>query len=141
MTDTTTGPSAPKPKRSLFTLIGDLPTLVADLFRAEIESLKQELTDKFKSAGIGVGLIAAAATFAFLALLVLLAAAVLGLAIVLPAWAAALIVGGVILLIAVILLLVGVATLKKGVPPTPTTTIDSVKRDISAITGNARRPV
>lgn len=139
MTGTTTGPSAPK--RSLFKLIGDLPTLVVDLFRAEIESLKQELTDKLKNAGIGVGLIAAAATFAFFALLVLLAAAVLGLATVLPAWAAALIVGGVILIIAVILLLVGVATLKKGVPPMPTTTIDSVKRDVSVITGTVRRPV
>lgn len=139
MTGTTTGPSAPK--RSLFKLIGDLPTLVVDLFRAEIESLKQEFTDKLKNAGIGVGLIAAAATFAFFALLVLLAAAVLGLATVLPAWAAALIVGGVILIIAVILLLVGVATLKKGVPPMPTTTIDSVKRDVSVITGTVRRPV
>lgn len=139
MTGTTTGPSAPK--RSLFKLIGDLPTLVVDLFRAEIESLKQEFTDKLKNAGIGVGLIAAAATVAFFALLVLLAAAVLGLATVLPAWAAALIVGGVILIIAVILLLVGVATLKKGVPPMPTTTIDSVKRDVSVITGTVRRPV
>jgi hypothetical protein len=139
MTGTATGPSAPK--RSLFKLIGDLPTLVVDLFRAEIESLKQELLGKLRNAGIGVGLIAAAATFAFFALLVLLAAAVLGLATVLPAWAAALIVGGGILLIAIVLLLIGVATLKKGVPPTPTTTIDSVKRDVSVITGTARRPV
>lgn len=139
MTGTTTGPSAPK--RSLFKLIGDLPTLVVDLFRAEIESLKQELADKLKNAGIGLGLIAGAATFAFFAVLVLLAAAVLGLATVLPAWAAALIVGGAILLVGVVLLLIGVATLKRGVPPTPTTTIDSVKRDVSVITGTARRPV
>lgn len=137
MTGTTSGPTMPR--RSLFKLIGDLPTLVVDLFRAEIESLKQELIDKLKYAGIGVGLIAGAAMFLFFAVLVLLAAAVLGLATVLPAWAAALIIGGGILLLAVILLLAGVGSLKKGVPPTPTTTIDSVKRDVSVIRGTARR--
>lgn len=139
MTGTTSGPTTPK--RSLFKLIGDLPTLVVDLFRAEIESLKQELTDKLKHAGIGVGLLVGAAMFLFFALLVLLAAAVLGLATVLPAWAAALIVGGGILLIAAVLLLAGVANLKKGVPPTPNTTIESVKRDVSVIKGTARRTV
>ena len=139
MTGTPSGQAAPK--RSLFALIGDLPKLVVDLFRAEIESLKQELVDKLKNAGIGIGLIAAAAAFAVFALLALLAAAVLGLATVLPAWAAALIVGGAILLIAVILLLIGVTTLRKGVPPTPTTTIDSVKRDVGVIRGTTRRPL
>jgi hypothetical protein len=137
MTGTTSGPTMPK--RSLFKLIGDLPTLVVDLFRAELESLKQELIDKLKHAGIGAGLIAGAAMFLFFAVLVLLAAAVLGLATVLPAWASALIIGGGILLLAVILLLAGVGSLKKGVPPTPNMTIDSVKRDVSVIKGTARR--
>lgn len=136
MTGTTAGPTPPK--RSLFKLIADLPTLVVDLFRAEIESLKQELIEKLKYAGIGAGLLAGAAMFLFFAVLVLLAAAVLGLATVLPAWAAALIVGGGIMLIAAILLLAGVGSLKKGVPPTPTTTIESVKRDVSVIKGTAR---
>lgn len=129
------------PRRSLFKLIADLPTLVVDLFRAEVESLKQELTDKLKNAGIGVGLLAGAAMFLFFAVLVLLAAAVLGLATVLPAWAAALIVGGAILLVSALLLLIGVSTLKKGVPPTPTRTIESVKRDVRVIKGTVRRTV
>jgi hypothetical protein len=110
-----------------------------DLVRGEIESLKQELLDKLKHAGVGIGLLVGAAAFAFFALLVLIAAAVLGLATVLPAWASALIIGGGVLVIAVILALVGVASLKKGVPPAPTETIKSIKKDVRAIKGIGKR--
>jgi hypothetical protein len=134
-----TGVPGPAPKRSLFRLIGDLPTLLMDLVRGEIESLKQELLGKLKHAGVGIGLLVGAATFAFFALLVLIAAAVLGLATVLPAWASALIIGGGVLLVAVILALVGIASLKKGVPPAPTETIKSIKKDVRAIKGIGKR--
>jgi len=125
----------PAPKRSLFKLIGDIPSLLMDLVRGEIESFKQELIGKLKHAGIGLGLLVGAALFLFFAVLVLLAAAVLGLATVLPAWASALIIGGAILLIAVILALVGISNLKKGVPPAPTETIKSIKKDVRVIKG------
>lgn len=134
-----TEPRGTKPKRSLFSLIADIPTLLVDLMRSEIESLKSEITGKLKMAGVGVGLLAGAATFAFFAALVLIAAGVLGLATVLPAWAAALIVGAVILVIAVILALVGIGQLKKGVPPAPTETIESLKKDVRAIQGIGKR--
>jgi len=134
-----TGVPGETPRRSLFKLIADLPTLLVDLVRGELESLKQEILAKLKHAGIGVGLLLGAALFAFFAVLVLLAAAVLGLATVLPAWAAALIIGGAILLIAVILALVGVSSLKKGVPPAPTETIESIKKDVRTIKGTGKR--
>ena len=127
------------PKSSLFKLIADLPTLLVDLLRGELESLKQEIVGKIKHAGIGIGLLVAAAVFAFFAVLVLIAAAVLGLATVLPAWASALIIGGVILLIGVVLALIGVGNLKKGVPPAPTETIKSLKKDVRAIKGIGKR--
>lgn len=127
------------PKKSLFKLLADIPTLLIDLFKGELESFKQELIGKLKSAGIGIGLLVAAATFAFFALLVLIAAAILGLATVLPAWASALIIGGGILLIAVILALVGVSSLKKGVPPAPTKTLESIQKDVRTIQGTERR--
>ncbi len=122
-------------RRSLFTLIGSIPTLLVDLIRDEIESLKIEMTGKLKSAGIGIGLLAGAAAFVFFALMVLIAAAVLGLTMVLPAWLAALIVGVVILLIAAVLAFVGLRSLKKGVPPAPTNTIESIKKDVRTIKG------
>jgi hypothetical protein len=123
------------PKRSLFKLLAELPTQLVDLFRAELDSLKQEIATKLKHAGIGIGLLAGAATFLFFAVLVLIGAAVAGLATVLPVWASALIIGGAILLIAVVLGLIGVSNLRKGVPPTPNDTIESVKKDVRTIQG------
>jgi hypothetical protein len=134
-----TGVTDPAPRRGLFKLIADIPSLLMDLVRGEIESFKQELIGKLKLAGVGIGLLVGAAVFLFFALLVLLAAAVLGLATVLPAWAAALIVGGAILVIAVVLALIGIANLKKGVPPAPTETIKSIKKDVRAIKGTGKR--
>lgn len=127
----------PRPKRSLFSLIGDLPRLFTDLIRGEIEQLKKELMAKAAQAGIGIGLIAAAAAFLFFALGVFIAAAILGLSVALPAWAAALIVGGVLVLIAAVLVLIGVASLKKS-GGGPEESIDSIKKDVRVIKGIGR---
>ncbi|MBX3100599.1 MAG: phage holin family protein [Salinibacterium sp.] len=134
-----TGVNGPAPKRSLFKLISDIPGLLADLVRGEIEALKQELLGKLKLAGVGIGFLVVAATFAFFAVLVLIASAVLGLATVLPGWAAALIIGGGVLVLAVISALIGIASLKKGVPPAPTETIKSIKKDVRVIKGTGMR--
>ena len=133
-----TGERGDTSRRSLFTLIGSIPTLLVDLVRNEIESLKDEIAGKLKNAGIGIGLLAGAVFFALFALMVLIAAAILGLATVLPAWLAALIVGVVILLVAAILATVGIRSLKKGVPPAPTHTIESIKKDVRTIKGTER---
>lgn len=128
-----------EPKRSLAALIADIPRLLGDLVRGEIESLKSEMVGKLKNAGIGIGLFAGAAFFALFALMVLIAAAVLAFAEILPAWAAALIVAGILLVITAILVLVGVKLLKKGTPPAPTETIESIKSDVRAIKGTRKR--
>jgi hypothetical protein len=126
-------------RRSLFALIADLPRLLAQLVKDELEQLKQEMLAKVKHAGIGVGLFVAAGLFAFFLMAVLIAAAILGLAVVLPGWAAALIVAGVLLLIVAILVGIGVAQVKQGMPPEPTETIASVKKDVNAIKGIGMR--
>jgi hypothetical protein len=126
-------------KRSLFALIADLPGFLVALAKSEIDLLKKELTDKLKHAGIGIGLVAAAATFAFFAAGVFVAAGILALAEVLPGWAAALIVGGALLVITGALGYAGVVQLKRGTPPTPTRTIASVRDDVNAITGIGKR--
>ncbi len=123
------------PRRSLFSLIGSLPGLISELIKAEIEQAKAELSIKLKQLGVGAGFLAVAAAFGFFALGVLVAAAILGLAVVLPGWAAALIVAGLLLIIMAILGLVGVRKLKQGSPPTPTETMQSVRRDVDAIKG------
>jgi Putative Actinobacterial Holin-X, holin superfamily III len=134
-----TDSSAAKPRKSLFRLIGDIPGLLSQLVRDEIEQLKAELTTKLKSAALGIGLLAAAATVGVLALITLVFAAILGLAVVLPTWAAALVVSGVLLIIVLILALVGRAQLKRGTPPMPTNTISSIRKDVNTIKGIGKR--
>ena len=122
-------------RRSLVSLFAELPTLIIQLLKDELENLKRELTARLAKLGIGIGLFVAAALLAFFALATLIAAGVLGLATVLPAWASALIVAGALLLIAAILVLIGVSSLKKGVPPIPEDAIESIKKDINTVKG------
>lgn len=123
-------------KRGLFRLIADVPTLIVQLFRDELESLKLELAKKVKGIAIGAILFAVAAVLAFLAVIILLFAAVFALALVLPTWAAALIVAGALLLIVLVLVLVGMAQLKRG---DPGKTAASLKRDVNTIKGIGKR--
>jgi hypothetical protein len=139
MSSAAQGGSAPR-RRSVFALVAEIPTLVTDLVQREIELVKTELVAKFKALGIGAGIIAAALLVLLAMLGVLLTAAIFALTLTgLPGWAAALIVAGVLLIVAVILGLIGYSILKRGVPPVPTESIESIKRDIRAIKGIGKR--
>jgi uncharacterized membrane protein len=126
-------------RKSLFALIADLPRLVIGQVKNEIEQFKSELVAKLKHAGIGVGLFAGAVFMAFFLFAVLIAAAILAFATIVPGWLAALIVAAILLVIVVILVLVGVRQVKQGVPPAPTETIKSVKKDVNAIKGLGKK--
>jgi Putative Actinobacterial Holin-X, holin superfamily III len=82
----------PKTERSITTLLSDLASETILLIRQELALLKAELHEKFSRVGQGATALGAGALIAYSGWLVLLAAAVLGLATVLPAWLAALIV-------------------------------------------------
>ena len=125
----------PARARSLAQLISDLPGLIVALLRAELNHLKAEFAEKAKYAGVGMGLIAGAAFLLFFAFGALVAAAILGIAVALPAWAAALIVFGALVVIAVVLALVGVRSFKKMDGVAPSQTIDSIKEDADALKG------
>lgn len=126
-------------KRSLFELVGELPNQVSELVHREIELVKAEMTAKLKALGSGGGLLAGAVVVLLFMVGVLLTAAVLGLAEVMPGWAAALIVAGILLIIAVVLGLIGYRILKRGIPPVPNEAIDSLQRDLRAIRGIGKR--
>ena len=70
---------------------------------------------------------------------VLIAAAVLGLALVLPAWLAALIVGVVVLAIAGIAALVGKKKVSEAGPAVPERAVASVKKDVAEIKESIQR--
>jgi Putative Actinobacterial Holin-X, holin superfamily III len=107
-------------------LIGD----VAVLARLEAELAGIELKQKASKIGLAAGLLAGGGVIALLGIATLVAAAVLALAIVLPAWAAALIVGVVILVVAAVLAMVGRARLRTAAPLAPTRTIETVQEDM-----------
>ena len=127
-----------KASRSLFQLIADLPGLLVALVKAELNQIKQEFATKAKYAGAGIGFLAFAAGLIFFALGCLVAAAILGLSLVLPGWASALIVFGGLLLVAVLLAFIGVQSLKKTGGAAPEKTIASIQEDVEAIRGMGR---
>ena len=98
---------SPKTERSITTLLSDLASETILLIRQELALLKAELHEKFSRVGQGATALGAGALIAYSGWLVLLAAAVLGLATVLPAWLAALIVALVALAIGGALVYIG----------------------------------
>ena len=139
MTDPAAGPQ-PKPrKRSLVELLTTLPEQVQELVQREIELVKTELVEKLKALGTGAGLLLGAVITLLFFIGVLLTLAIIGLSYVMPDWAAALVVAGVLLVVAVILGLVGYRVLKRGIPPLPTEAIASIQKDVLAIKGEGRR--
>lgn len=129
------GAAAGARARSFGSLISDLPRLVVDLLKAELNHLKAEFAEKAKYAGVGIGLFAVAAFLLFFAFGTLVVAAILGIAVALPAWAAVLIVFGALVVIAVVLALVGIRSFKKMDGVAPSQTIASIKQDADALKG------
>ena len=103
------------------------------LVRNEIQLAQTEISAKIKQAGMGVGAFGGAGVLALYGLGVLIAAAILGLALVLPAWLAALIVGVVVLAIAGVVALVGKKKISEAGPAVPEKTVASVKEDVAEI--------
>ncbi len=134
MTDT----SRPE-RKGLFALIGDVPRLVTDLVKGEIELAKLELTAKAKKFGVGAGLIAAALVVLLLFVTMLLTSAVLGLGDIMPPWLAALLVALVLLLVAAALAFVGYKAVQKALPPTPERALRNLERDVNVLKGSGRR--
>lgn len=122
-------------KKSFLSLLTDVPHLISQLVRAEIELLKAELLQKLKATGIGIGLFIVSLNLLLLALLLFIFAGVFALALVLPVWASALIVGGVVLLVAVVVAAVAANTMSGSSVPTPTETVESIREDIRTIRG------
>lgn len=98
------------------------------LVRAEIDLAKAEVSEGLKANGIGIGAALGAAVLMWLAVQGLLIAAGFALALVVPGWAAALIVTGVLILIAAILGLV--ARNKLGTPVSVEQAKTNVQEDV-----------
>lgn len=135
-------PPLPRERRRTTRGLRPLPQLAKDLvaqlrrlIASELALFKAEMTAKAKAAGMGAGMLVGALLFLFFAFGVLVTAAVLGFALILPAWLAALIVAGILIVIAVVLGLIGWRSLKRGLPPVPDDLGSELGADLHALKG------
>lgn len=104
------------------------------LMRQEFELFRTEMTEKTVRAGRrvgeGAGMLSGAAVAGLMALAALTTTIILALALVMPAWVAALIVTIAYGAIAATLAVSGKRKIKDVAPPVPTQTIETVKEDV-----------
>ncbi|WP_242909814.1 phage holin family protein [Actinomadura terrae] len=112
---------------------------VSELMRAELRLAAAELKDKGKHAGMGAGLYGGAGLVALYGVGVLLAAAVAALALVLPVWASALVIGAVLLAVAGVLAMLGRRQTARATPPKPEMAMDEARQTVSDLKKRAHR--
>ena len=114
--------------RSLGQVISDLLGDISTLFRQEVQLAKAEMSQKAsRAAKDAVGVIIGAVV-ALLGVIVLIWSLIYGLALYMPLWLAALIVGGVLTLIGAIVLMNGIKDIK-DIEPAPKRTVKTLKED------------
>ena len=137
-TGATAGSAAPA-DASVGDLIKAMSADLSRLVRDEMQLAQTEISAKVKQAGVGVGAFGGAGVLAFYGGAALIAAAILGLAVVLPPWLAALIVGIVVLAIAGAVALVGKKKVSEAAPVVPERAVASVKEDVAEIKESIQR--
>lgn len=125
-------PASPQELRQLplGELVKQLAEETSTLVRQELQLAKAELTQQGKRAGTGIGELGGAGLVALYALGALTACFIAALAIVLPVWAAALIVAAVYGAIAGVLALIGRRELQQNLPLKAPRTQRTVQEDI-----------
>jgi uncharacterized membrane protein YqjE len=120
-------------------LVKRLATQLSELMRGELELARTELTEKGKRAATGAEIAGAGGVVALYGLGALIAAAVAALALVLPVWLAALIVGVALLIVGGVLALAGRSQLKRATPPMPEHAVESLQRDVEIVKSAVHR--
>ena len=117
---------------SVSELVSQLSSQTSRLVRDEMRLAQAELRQSAKHAGVGAGLLSAAGLIAVLGLAALVLSSIAALALVLPLWAAALVIGVLLIAAAAIAGLMGRKQLQRT-DPVPQQTVASVKRDIDEV--------
>jgi hypothetical protein len=117
-------------ERSIGELFSKLSNETSTLIRQEMELARSELTEKGRQAGKGAGLFGVAATVGLVGAGAITAGIVLLLALLIPDWLAAIIVGLVFAGVAALLGMKGRDEIQAATPPVPEETVDTVKEDV-----------
>ncbi|GAA0461619.1 phage holin family protein [Streptomyces stramineus] len=124
---------------SVSVLVSRASQQMTELVREEMQLARAEMTRKGKRYGAGGGLFGGAGLVGVLTAQALVAAAIAALALVLPVWASALILAGVLATVAAVMAVAGKKQITKAGTPAPEQTIDSVKADVAEIKEKAHR--
>jgi len=124
------------PEAPLGALVHDLSVQIPELVRSELRLAQAELAQKGKRAGIGAGFLGAAGLLAFFGAATLITTVVLALALVLPAWAAALIVTVALFAAAGVAALRGKSKVAEATPAKPERAVAGIKEDIQTVKGH-----
>lgn len=122
--------------QTLGALVHQLSQQIPELIRSEMRLAQAEVAQKGKRAGVGLGMFSVAGLLAFFALAALVTTAILGLANVVDAWLAALIVAIVLLAAAAVAGLVGKNKVAEAAPVAPDRAIQGLKDDIATVKGD-----
>ena len=139
MTDTTHNAPTRDAEPSVAELVQQSTEQISRLVRDELRLARAEMAEKGKQAGVGAGLLGGGGVVALYGVAALLTAIVLGLAEVMPAWLAALIVAVVLLAVAGVMAALGRNRVKQAVPPVPEQAVRSVQADVDEVKGRAHR--
>jgi len=107
-------------------LASDLTMLARD----QLEAARQEMAEKVRLIGVGAGILSASAVALIFTAACLTAFAMVGLAVILPAWLAVLIVTLVWGAVAAALAIIGRRKVKEAGPLTPEQTIEDLRQDL-----------
>jgi uncharacterized membrane protein YqjE len=116
-------------ERSIADVLQDIIRDVQEIVRSEMRLAKTELREEAAKAKTAAGLLAAAAVTALFAVFFVLLTVVDALALVMPRWAAALIVGVGLAVIATVMVMAGLTRLKQ-IQATPARAMDSMKENV-----------
>ncbi|WP_436520441.1 phage holin family protein [Actinoplanes sp. HUAS TT8] len=119
-------------------LVGRLSEQVTTLVRDELTLARMELTEKGRKAGKGAGLLGASGALAGYGLGALLVTGGAALALVVPVWAAALIVTVALFAGAGVAAVIGKSQIGQTVPPAPEEAVAGGRRDVEAFMTAAR---
>jgi uncharacterized membrane protein YqjE len=116
-------------ERSFSDVLQDIVRNVQEIVRSEVRLAKTEIREEAVKAKSSVAMLGAGAVAAIFAVLFLLLTVVYALALVVPSWAAALIVGAGLAIAAGVMLMTGIKQFKQ-IHPRPERTVESIKENI-----------
>jgi uncharacterized membrane protein YqjE len=119
----------PAEDRSFSDVFQDILHNVQDIVRSEVRLAKTEIREEVGEAKSAAVMLGGGALTSIFALLFFLLTLVYALALVMPSWAAALIVGAALAVIATLMLITGRRRFKQ-IHPTPERTVETIKENV-----------